>query len=148
MGIMNSETHSSISRPATGDDVAFGEIVDLIRQAHGQALRAVNTALIDLYWTIGEQISRRIAEDGWGKRAVAALAEHIRKSQPNSRRFPSQNLRQMRQFFGVYFDQPKLSTLLRELPWSANLHILTESKRLEEREFYTGINFKGLGYGE
>lgn len=30
----------------------------------------------------------------------------------------------------------KLSTLLRELPWSAHLHILSRSKREEEREFY------------
>ena len=42
----------------------------------------------------------------------------------------------MRQFFEIYRDEPKLSTLLRELPWSANLHILSRAKRPEEREFY------------
>jgi predicted nuclease of restriction endonuclease-like (RecB) superfamily len=42
----------------------------------------------------------------------------------------------MRQFFDAYVGQPELSTLLRELPWSSNLHILTRSKRPEEREFY------------
>lgn len=42
----------------------------------------------------------------------------------------------MRQFFEAYRLEPKLSTLLRELPWSSNLHILTRSKRPEEREFY------------
>jgi predicted nuclease of restriction endonuclease-like (RecB) superfamily len=42
----------------------------------------------------------------------------------------------MRQFFEAYRGQPELSTLLRELPWSSNLHILTKSKRSEEREFY------------
>jgi DUF1016 N-terminal domain len=31
---------------------------------------------------------------------------------------------------------PILSTLLRELPWSSHLHVLSRSKLAEEREFY------------
>lgn len=42
----------------------------------------------------------------------------------------------MRQFFESYRDQPILSSLMRELPWTSNLHILNKSKRPEEREFY------------
>jgi len=42
----------------------------------------------------------------------------------------------MRQFFETYRDEPILSPLLRELPWSSNLHILSRSKKPEEREFY------------
>lgn len=33
-------------------------------------------------------------------------------------------------------NEPILSTMLRELPWSSNLHILTRAKQPEEREFY------------
>lgn len=67
---------------------------------------------------------------------MAELAIHIRRRNPGIRGFSSQNLWRMRQFFEAYRDQPKLSTLLRELPWSSNLHILTKTKRVEEREFY------------
>jgi predicted nuclease of restriction endonuclease-like (RecB) superfamily len=42
----------------------------------------------------------------------------------------------MRQFFEAYSPEPKLSTMLRVLPWSSNLHILTRAKLPEEREFY------------
>ncbi len=42
----------------------------------------------------------------------------------------------MMQFFETYRDQPKLATLLRELPWSHNLAIMSRSRREEEREFY------------
>lgn len=45
----------------------------------------------------------------------------------------------MRQFFETYRDEPKLSTLLRELPWSSNLHILSRAKLPEEREFYLNM---------
>ena len=42
----------------------------------------------------------------------------------------------MRQFFEAYRDEGKLSPLLRALPWSSHLHLLSRTKRGEEREFY------------
>jgi predicted nuclease of restriction endonuclease-like (RecB) superfamily len=123
----------AIARPSAK---AFDEVVDLIRRARQRAFHAVNAELIDLYWRIGEAISRRIAEDGWGQGTVAELAAHIQERDPGVRGFSPQNLWRMRQFFEAYRGQPKLSPLLRELPWSSNLHILTKTKRPEEREFY------------
>jgi predicted nuclease of restriction endonuclease-like (RecB) superfamily len=110
--------------------------VDLIRSARGRALVAVNNALVDLYWQIGEFISRRIGTDGWGQGTVAALAAYIQRRHSAMRGFSAQNLWRMRQFFAAYRDQPKLSPLVRELPWTHHLIILGQSKRPEEREFY------------
>ncbi len=45
----------------------------------------------------------------------------------------------MQQFYETYRDQPKLSALLRVLPWTHNLLILSRSKRADEREFYLRI---------
>ena len=42
----------------------------------------------------------------------------------------------MRQFYEAYRDQEILSPLVRQLPWTHNLIILSQSKRTEEREFY------------
>jgi len=64
------------------------------------------------------------------------LAAYIQRRQPNARGFSAQNLWRMRQFYETYRRQPILSTLLRELPWSHNLAIMSRSKRDEEREFY------------
>ena len=38
------------------EQAAFEEIVRLIEQSRLQAVRAVNTTLIDLYWNVGEYI--------------------------------------------------------------------------------------------
>jgi predicted nuclease of restriction endonuclease-like (RecB) superfamily len=92
--------------------------------------------LIDLYWSIGEHISKRIADNGWGQGTVSALAEYIRRRQPNARGFSASNLWRMMQFYETYRGQPKLATLLRELSWSHNLAILSRAKIDEEREFY------------
>ena len=118
------------------EERAFAEVVEMIRAARGRALVAVNTALVDLYWQVGEFISSRIDTDGWGKGTVAALATHIQRRHSAMRGFSAQNLWRMRQFFAAYADQPKLSPLVRELPWTHHLIILGQSKRHEEREFY------------
>lgn len=115
---------------------SFDEIVDMIQTTRQRALHAVNTTLIDLYWHIGQHICLCITKDGWGKGTVAALAAHIARHNPGLRGFSPQNLWRMRQFYETYKETPELSTLLRELPWSAHLHILSKTKHPEERSFY------------
>jgi len=117
----------------------FDEVLRLIDAARGRAVAAVNRELIDLYWNIGEHISRKIAAGTWGEGTVDALAEHIRRRQPGMRGFSARNLWRMRQFYETYRDQPILATLVRELSWTHNLLIMSRSKRDEEREFYLRV---------
>ena len=125
-------TSSAMVLPQADFDVVLG----LINSAQTRAVAAANTTVIELYWSIGEFIKRKLAEDGWGKGTVEALAEHIQRQRPNARGFSASNLWRMMQFFDTYRDLPILATLLRELSWSHNLAIMSRSKRDEEREFY------------
>ena len=124
---------ATLSPPA---ERSFAEVLRLIESVRARAFHAVNTELIDLYWRVGEFISRKIETDGWGQGTIASLATFIQRRQPGIRGFSPQNLWRMRQFFDAYRDCPILSALLRELPWTHNLLILGQSKRPEEREFY------------
>ncbi|NDP61161.1 PDDEXK nuclease domain-containing protein [Polaromonas sp.] len=117
-------------------EAAFAEVVKLINTSRQRAMQAVNTELIDLYWHIGEYLHHKIEADGWAKGTVVQLAAYIAQREPGVRGFSPQNLWRMRQFFETYRDEAKLSPLLRVLPWSSHLHILSRSKRSEEREFY------------
>ena len=99
-------------------------------------MQAVNTALIDLYWQVGQTISRKIEQAEWGDGVVAQLAEHLAQTQPGLRGFTRPNLFRMRQFYEVYQGDTIVSPLVRQLPWTHNLIILNQSKRPEEREFY------------
>jgi len=129
----------SSGNPTTTDNAAraeFGEILQLIASARQRAVQAVNTALIDLYWQVGEVISRKIAAAEWGDGVVRQLAEHVARSQPGLRGFTARNLFRMRQFYEAYRDQQLVSALLTQLPWTHHLIILGQSKRPEEREFY------------
>jgi predicted nuclease of restriction endonuclease-like (RecB) superfamily len=124
---------------AVAPQADFDVVLGLITTARTRAVAAVNTTLIELYWTIGEFITHKIAEDGWGKGTVQALAEHIQRRQPNANGFSASNLWRMMQFFETYRGLSKLAPLVRELPWTHNLLIMSRSKRDEEREFYLRV---------
>ncbi len=99
----------------------FEYITHLIAQSKQRASQAVNTELISLYWEIGKYLYEQIENEGWGKSVVKQLSEHLKQTQPNLKGFSSQNLWRMKQFYEGYKDFPKLSTLLREIPWSYNM---------------------------
>jgi predicted nuclease of restriction endonuclease-like (RecB) superfamily len=124
---------SSSQTPSHGD---FDVVLGLIEAARTRAMAAVNTTLIDLYWNVGEFISRKISEEGWGKGTVEALAETIQRRYPGMTGYSARNLWRMSQFYEIYHDQPKLAPLVRELSWTHNLLILSRCKCDEEREFY------------
>ncbi|MBK8319970.1 MAG: DUF1016 family protein [Betaproteobacteria bacterium] len=122
--------------PELARESEFSEILGLVAAARLRAVQAVNTTLIELYWQVGEVISRKIAGAEWGDGVVDQLAEHIARSQPGLRGFTRRNLFRMRQFYEAYQDNQIVSALLTQLPWTHHLTILSQSKRPEEREFY------------
>lgn len=114
----------------------FKEISNIIAAAKQRAFQAVNTTLIDLYWQVGEYISRKLASAEWGDGIVDELARHLAKTQPGLRGFTRRNLFRMRQFYEIYRNDHKVSPLVTQLSWTHHLIILSQSKSPEEREFY------------
>ena len=117
-------------------EAEFGEIVGLIQQARQRAYQAVNTELVGLYWRIGATISAKLAAAEWGEGVVESLARHLARVLPGQRGFSVQNLWRMRQFHDTYAADAKLSSLVRVLPWTHNLAILSQAPSAEARAFY------------
>jgi predicted nuclease of restriction endonuclease-like (RecB) superfamily len=117
-------------------DEGFDAIVRLIDAARRRAYQAVNTALIELYWQIGEHISRKTAAAEWGAGVVDLLAAHIARTHPGLRGFTRRNLFRMRQFYDAYQPAEFVPPLVAQIPWSHHLVILEQSNRPEERDFY------------
>lgn len=125
-----------MTAPTHAEDERFGEVLALIQSARQQAVRAVNTQLIELYWQVVAHISHKLAQAEWGDGVVTQLAEYLARTQPGLNGFTRPNLFRMRQFYEAYSQDEKVSPLVRQLPWTHNLIILSQSKRPEEREFY------------
>lgn len=121
-------------------DSQFQNIIHLIQQARNNALKTVNTELINLYWNIGAHISQKVEASEWGKSVVKELAIFILQTDPQLKGFSDKNLWRMKQFYEAYKNEPKLSPLLRELSWSHNLAIFSRCDSVEEKEFYLKIS--------
>ena len=117
-------------------DNRFTDIIQLIKQSRTNAIKAVNAELINLYWNIGDYISKKIEQSEWGDSVVTELANFIQTQEPEIKGFSDKNIWRMKQFYETYKDFPKLSTMLREISWSHNLAIFSRCKTAEEREFY------------
>ncbi len=128
------------------------EIKDLIYRRQYEALKHVNTELIQLYWEIGEEIHRQQTEKGWGKSIVDILSKELKNEFPGVQGFSARNLWRMRNFYieysGQTIPQPSdagqtrslrtiiLPPLVAEISWTKNYVIMEKCKVPLEREFY------------
>ena len=117
-------------------DNRFTDIIQLIKQSRTNAIKAVNAELINLYWNIGEHISKKIEQSEWGDSVVTELANFLQTQEPEIKGFSDKNIWRMKQFYETYKDYPKLSPLVREISWTNNLLIFSRCKSIEEIEFY------------
>ena len=113
-------------------DNRFTDIIQLIKQSRTNAIKAVNAELINLYWIIGEYISKKIEHSEWGDSVVTELANFIQVQEPAIKGFSDKNIWRMKQFFDTYKDFPILSPLLREISWTNNLLIFSICKTIVE----------------
>ena len=79
----------------------------MIADARRKAAYQVNATMIDLYWGIGEFVSHKAVQDGWGRSTVKALSEYILTQEPGIRGYSPQNIWRMKQFFETYCDKPE-----------------------------------------
>jgi predicted nuclease of restriction endonuclease-like (RecB) superfamily len=126
----------ALTKASVTEEAGFAEVVGLITDAQQRAFQAVNTTLIDLYWQVGEYISRKIEAAEWGDGIVPQLAQYIARTQPGLRGFTPRNLFRMKQFYDSYRGDSIVSALRSQLSWTHHRIILGQSKRPEEREFY------------
>jgi predicted nuclease of restriction endonuclease-like (RecB) superfamily len=120
-------------------EAQFAEVSAMIRSARAKAFRKVDAILVEVYWKIGEYISRRIASAEWGEGTVEKLALYLERAVPDSRGFNRRGLYRMKQFYEAYAGNEIVSALRTQLAWTNHRIILSKMKIPEEREFYVRL---------
>ena len=83
-------------------DSLIRDIKALIYRRQYEAMKKVNTELLQLYWEIGYEINKQQEEQGWGKSVVEVLAKELQKEFPGVKGFSARNLWLMRSFYVEY----------------------------------------------
>jgi len=98
----------------------FIEIALLIKEARNNALKTVNTELINLYWNVGLYISIKIKSAEWGDKTVSELADFLQKNHSELKGFSRTGLYRMVQFYEIYHNTVIVASLRRQLQQSYN----------------------------
>lgn len=122
----------------------IADIKQKVRQAQYEALKTVNTQLINLYWEIGKSIAEKQSEN-WGKAIVPKLSKELQNEFPGIGGFSTTNLWLMTQFYNEYHSVEFLQPLVGEISWSKHIAILNKCKNNQERQFYI-LSTKKFGW--
>jgi predicted nuclease of restriction endonuclease-like (RecB) superfamily len=113
------------------------DIKVILEQARGKARSAVNAAMVEAYWLIGQRIVQEEQQGQhkaqYGTRLMEALS--IALTADFGRGFSYANLYNFRQFYRVFPDQQILYTLCRELSWS-HLRLIIRADSQQAIEYY------------
>ena len=112
------------------------ELKERIRVAQVRAALAVSRELVLLYWSIGQDLSQRFADEGWGTKINERLASDLQKAFPGVEGFSSRNLRYMRSLAEAWPEPAIVQRLIAKLPWGHKLRVLDRIKDRPTREWY------------
>ncbi|OQX11947.1 MAG: hypothetical protein BWK73_16275 [Thiothrix lacustris] len=113
------------------------DIRNILEQARGKARSAVNAAMVEAYWLIGQRIVEEEQQGEnraqYGQRLLENLA--IELSTSFGKGFSYANLRNFRQFYLTYPDQEICYTLCSKLSWSHN-RLIMRVENPKARDYY------------
>lgn len=116
--------------------VLLKDVRGLILSARQTVARGVNTALVALYWRIGQRVrveTLREKRAEYGREIVVTLSRQLAQEFGNG--FNDKNLRRMIQFAEAFPEERVVATLSKELGWSHFVELLPLKKHLQ-RDFY------------
>jgi predicted nuclease of restriction endonuclease-like (RecB) superfamily len=119
----------------TGYTDLLGELKNRVRAARIQALRTVNTQLVELYWSIGKTILERQEIEEWGSRVMSRLADDLRAEFPEMKGLSRSNLFYMRGFAAAW-PEPIVQQAVGQLPWGHITVLLDKLESPEDRSWY------------
>jgi len=125
-----------VSRTAVSPPALLSEVRELILQTRQTVAQGVNSALVLLYWQIGQRIRTDILREkraGYGERIFHALSEKLMEE--FGRGFSERNLANMVRCAEMFPDTDILHTLCAKLSWSHFRRLIYIEDPLK-REFY------------
>jgi len=110
-----------------------------IKETQYTAALGANRELINLYWSVGNEI---INNTKYGSKFLDNLARDIKLEFPNIQGFSITNLKYMRKFAETYPDFQKSQRGVDLLPWRNNITLMSKIKDSIEREWYISKNLE------
>ena len=100
-------------------EVGFaGNLIKIIENSRNNALRRVNEELIQMYWKVGEYLSKESKNTAFGDDYINSIAKEIQSAFPGIKGFTRRGLYRMKQFYEMYCEDEFVSALLTQISWT------------------------------
>ena len=112
-----------------------------IRTAQIKAAVKVNSGMLQMYWTLGKEITERQKIANWGDGFLKELSRELMAEFPDMKGFSYRNLKYIRQWFLFYnqegsIGQQVVAQLGEEfffsVPWGHHLYIMSSCKDINK----------------
>lgn len=114
----------------------FGDLKKRILQDRLKIVLSANSAMVLLYWDIGNSILQKQNKEGWGARVIDRLSFDLKEAFPEMSGFSPRNLKYMRKFSESWPDQAIVQRSVAQIPWRSNLALLDKLKDSDQRLWY------------
>lgn len=122
----------------------ISDLKQKIQQSQIKAAIQVNSALIEMYWDLGKEISERSFENTYGSGFLKQLSNDLLSEFPEIKGFSLSNIKYIKSFYLFYNQNIKKSQqLVGEfpqklflIPWGHHIQIFTKCKNVTEAIFY------------
>lgn len=124
------------------DLISAAGLIQIIDESRQNALKKVNEELINMYWKVGEFLSREAEQATFGDAYIDGIASEIQEAFPGIKGFNRRGLYRMKKFYETYKDNEIVTPLVTQISWTNHLLIMSGCKTDEEREFYIRLCIK------
>lgn len=124
------------------DLISAAGLIQIIDESRQSALKKVNEELINMYWKVGEFLSREAEQATFGDAYIEGIESEIQEAFPGIKGFNRRGLYRMKQFYETYKGNEIVTPLVTQISWTNHLLIMSGCKTDEEREFYIRLCIK------
>ena len=124
------------------DLISAAGLIQIIDESRQNALKKVNEELINMYWKVGEFLSKEAEQATFGDAYIDGVASEIQEAFPGIKGFNRRGLYRMKKFYETYKDNEIVTPLVTQISWTNHLLIMSGCKTDEEREFYIRLCIK------
>lgn len=115
----------------------IADLKQRVRTTRFRAMRAANTEVIRLFWSVGRDILDRQKNLGWGAKVVDRVAADMRREFPDQKGWTRRNLMYMRTLASVWTTEEEfVPQPAAQIPWGHVRVILDKLDTREDREWY------------
>lgn len=100
------------------------EIKEQVLKTRLETIFSANSAMITLYWEIGNAILQRQKNEGWGAKVIDRMSYDLKTAFSDMQGFSPRNLKYMRKFAEAWPDFEIVQRTVAQIPWRSNITLL------------------------